>query len=84
MFVIDYTVIAEGLRTFCEHTRKKPPYSAKKLATYTLTTSRKASESGAKSCSAAAFRNLDASLSTMLSETLFYEIKNGLFLGSLV
>ena len=75
MFVIDYTVKAEGLRIFCEHARNKSPCSAKKLATFSLRTSQKASESGAKNCSAAVSRNLEATLSTMLFETMFFEIK---------
>ena len=84
MFVSDNTIKAEGLGSFFKNLGKISAKAGKKLATIALRNLARLLESGANVVTAAASRNLKATLSTLPEVINFYHTGRGVYLGKFV
>ena len=82
--VSDKTFKAEGLSSFFKNLGKLPPEVGKKLATNALKNPGRFLEIGANVATAAASRNPQAALSTLLEIIKFYHTDKGLCPGKFV
>ena len=84
MTVSDNTIKAEGLGDFSKNLGKKGLNVSKKMAKNVLSNPGRALDLTAKIATAAASRNSEQTLSTLLELITFYNTGKGLYLGNFV